>query len=175
MSVLLKRIENATERAIYETLFLIYFQTLAEWDAQLVINAHGFPCWKPTLDSGVASPRSVSEFYQFNKWVRDACDTYLIMKDATPAGFVVLCSGLNVLPKGVDHELMDFFVLPKFRHAGVGEMAARLAFDSRHGAWIVYQLPGNGVAKQFWAGVIDRYTGGQFQNLENKAEQRFAN
>jgi predicted acetyltransferase len=175
MQVELRLVRTPEQHAIYVQFFLQFFHTLAEFDDQLVMTAHGYPCWKPSLDKGEPVPRTLDEFCAFNKWVRDRCDIRLIYADGLPAGFVILCDLVEVLPQDVDHELMDFYIVPKLRGHGVGEAAARLAFETRRGRWVVYQLPRNAPAKAFWARVIGRYTGGRFSNLDDGAQQRFEN
>lgn len=60
----------------------------------------------------------------------------------------------------------EFFVLRKFRGAGVGERIARQLFDRFRGRWEVQRLARNTPALAFWRKVIGRYTDGRFQESD---------
>ena len=63
------------------------------------------------------------------------------------------------------YDMAEFFVLRKYRRRGVGEQAAHALFARFPGAWELRQRPANVAATAFWRQVIDRYTGGKFQDL----------
>jgi len=84
------------------------------------------------------------------------------------AGFVlILADGTQ---PGVDFSVTDFFVMPKFRGRGEGERIARQLFDRFRGRWKVEQFAANKPAVAFWREVIDRYSGGRFE--ESSTESR---
>lgn len=90
-------------------------------------------------------------------------DAFLVRVDGKLAGFA-LCAGKSRLTgeAGV-HDVAEFFVLRRYRRSGVGEQAARWLFDRFPGRWEVRQRTENTPATAFWRCVIDRYTGGRFE------------
>jgi predicted acetyltransferase len=79
-------------------------------------------------------------------------------------------AGLTLLHRGAflvdDPEMMDiveFFVMRKYRRSGVGEAMARAIFDRFPGRWEVRELAANLPAQAFWRTIIGRYTGGRFE------------
>ena len=61
------------------------------------------------------------------------------------------------------HDVAELFVLRKYQRSGVGEQMARWLFDRFPGRWEVRQKAENARAIAFWRRVIDRYTGGRFE------------
>lgn len=162
---------NDETRQIVRNQFTAYFFDLSQYDDNLIINQYGLPWWAP---SGPPGPRTHDECARMNWWVRDDCQHYIIRAGAVPAGFTIICDDPRHLAPGVDFELMDFYIAPKYRRVGVGRRAARLAFDTRRGGtWQVFQLARNAPALRFWHGVIAEYTGGRYESLDNGTQQRF--
>lgn len=157
---------------IVRNMFLGYFYDMSQYDDNLIINDYGLPMWAPF---GLPGPRSADECVRFNWWIRDRCEHYVIRGDGGPAGFVIICADPAHLPEGVEYELMDFYVAPRYRRRGVGRAAARLAFELHHGSWVVYQLARNAPALRFWHELIADYTGGSFTMLDEGTQQRFRN
>jgi predicted acetyltransferase len=93
--------------------------------------------------------------------------------DGNPAGFLHILRDRRHLSHGVDQELLDFYIAPKYRRQGVGREAARQAFDLYPGTWQVYELARNEPAQRFWHAVIEEYTGGKYEDLNGSTEQRF--
>lgn len=56
----------------------------------------------------------------------------------------------------------QFFVMKRFRRAGLGTKAARLIFERFPGKWEVGQMRQNQVAHAFWRRTIAQYTNGRF-------------
>jgi predicted acetyltransferase len=162
-------------RPTLEALFVFYFNEMAAWDPGIVVSEHGMPVWHDFANKpGFVPPRTLAEAAKANWWIRDECAAYLIRCNGTVAGFTFVLSGHSILPADVDHELMDFYVMPKFRRSRVGEQAAKLALDTRRGNWIVYQLEHNRAARAFWQKVIGEYTGGNFTG-KGEPTQKFRN
>ena len=95
----------------------------------------------------------------------------LIRADGRIAGFA-LVNGWPPLDEPVDRALAEFFVLRKFRRAGVGRRAAQATFAAHPGRWQVGIASYNAPALAFWravarevpgveerAGVPDRWNG----------------
>lgn len=171
MQVTLKRMTDE-DRHVVTNMFTAYFYDLSQYDDNLIINAHGLPTWAP---SGGPGPRTHEECVVQNWWIRDQAELYIIRANGNPAGFVIILTSPAHLPPGIEYELMDFYIAPKYRRQGVGRAAAQAAFDLYHGKWVVYQLARNVPARRFWQGVVGDYTGGKFENLQGGIEQRFRN
>lgn len=159
--------------SVVKNFFLAYFYDLAQYDDNIVINAHGLPMWEPAGYPGPATPQDA---VKFNWWIRDNCELYIITADEQPAGFVIICTDQKYLLPGIEYELLDFYITPKFRRHGIGRVAAKAAFDLHHGTWHVFQLPRNRPARTFWESVIGEYTGDNYEKFgDDKNQQRFAN
>jgi len=158
---------------IIKYFFVGFFSDLAQYDPNIIINQHGLPVWSPT--PGGENIRTVLECADFNWWIRDKCEHWIIRVDGIPAGSVLILADKDHLPDDVDCELLDFYITPKYRRQGVGKAAARLAFDLHHGSWQVFELARNAPAKKFWHAAIGEYTGNNFQNLDDGTQQRFRN
>ena len=171
MEVTLHRAENDDDLQIVHNMFTAYFYDLSQFDDNLVINTYGLPTWAP---SGLPGPRDHDECWRMNWWIRDRCEAYVIHAEEAPAGFLHILRDKRHLVEGVDQELMDFYTAPKFRRQGIGRLAARLAFDMHPGTWQVCELERNIPAKQFWHAVIEEYTAGRFDDMENGTQQKFS-
>jgi predicted acetyltransferase len=62
------------------------------------------------------------------------------------------------------HDMGEFFVLRRYRRAGVGRLAACTLFDRFKGQWEVRELPDNLPAQAFWRRIIGDYTNGVFED-----------
>jgi predicted acetyltransferase len=98
-------------------------------------------------------------------WIERGRRSFFIRADGALAGFVLIRDEATYAGAGT-HEISEFFVLRKFRRQGVGEQAARMAFDLAPGPWELSQLASNVGAQAFWRAVIGRYTKGAFSDVE---------
>jgi predicted acetyltransferase len=89
-------------------------------------------------------------------------DAFLLRVDGKLAGFAIHLGASRLTGDRGVHDVAEFFVLKRYRRAGVGEQAARWLFDRFPGRWEVRQKAENARAIAFWRRVIDRYTGGHF-------------
>jgi len=99
-------------------------------------------------------------------------DAFLVRVDGRLAGFALLANESRLTGERDVHDVAEFFVLPRYRRAGVGERTARMLFDRFPGRWEVRQRAENARAIAFWRRVIDRYTGGRFDE-EVRADERW--
>jgi predicted acetyltransferase len=166
------QLAGEAEMPIVRHFFLSYFYDMSQYDDNLIINDAGLPMWEPF---GLPGPQTPDECIKFNWWIRDLCQHYIIRVDERPAGFVIICAAKEHLPEGVEYELMDFYITPKYQRNGIGKEAARQALDLFHGNWCVFQLEKNMPARNFWQKVIGEYTSGNFENLDGGTQQRFSN
>lgn len=89
-------------------------------------------------------------------------DAFLVRVDGKLAGFALVLGKSRLTGEEGVHDVAEFFVLQRYRRTGVGEKAARWLFDRYPGPWEVRQKAENARAIAFWRRVIDRYTGGHF-------------
>jgi len=84
-----------------------------------------------------------------------------------PAGFAFVASATYFAPRPEpDQQLIaEFFVMRKYRRAGLGSALARHCFDAFPGRWEVGEVPSNLGAQAFWRRVIGEYTGGRFAEV----------
>ncbi|MCO5200856.1 MAG: GNAT family N-acetyltransferase [Chloroflexi bacterium] len=94
---------------------------------------------------------------------------FFIRVDSKRAGFALVrvVNGVNVFA--------EFFVMRRFRGAGVGAAAARAVLTRLPGDWLVHQVPANLPAQAFWRRVIASFTGGNYREQvdESGVTQRF--
>lgn len=90
-------------------------------------------------------------------------DAFLVRVDGKLAGFALIAGTSRLTGEEGVRDVAEFFVLRRFRRSGVGETAARSLFDRYPGRWEVRQKRENVGAIAFWRRVIDRYTGGRFE------------
>ena len=157
---------------IVKNMFTAYFYDMSQYDDGLIINEHGLPHWK---DFGLPGPKSHEECVAQNWWIRDRCDALIIRANGVPAGFAFVFADKSHIPPEIDFELLDFYIVPKYRRQGVGGQAARLIFDGRRGRWQLFELARNLPALAFWRGCLEEYTGGRYENLNEGTQQRFDN
>ncbi|WP_411342515.1 GNAT family N-acetyltransferase [Paenibacillus sp. WLX1005] len=86
---------------------------------------------------------------------------YLIYSDYRIAGFA-LVDRLGT-GEAADYYMTEFFVLHKYRRAGVGKWAAHQLFDRYSGRWKVTQVSTNIPAQTFWRRIIGEYTSGNYR------------
>jgi predicted acetyltransferase len=77
----------------------------------------------------------------------------LVRADGRIAGFV-LVNEWSALDHPLDHAIAEFFVLRKYRRAGVGTRAAHLVFHHMPGRWEVPVASYNHAALAFWRRVV---------------------
>jgi predicted acetyltransferase len=160
------------ETQIVKNMFTAYFFDLSQYDPNLVINEYGLPTWLPF---GLPGPKTLPECAEFNWWIRDECELYLIQVDGNPAGFTIILTNIDHLAEGVEVEILDFYIAPKYRRQGVGRLAALAAFETHHGRWQVFQLAKNAPAITFWHQIIAEYTNSNYESLEEGTQEQFTN
>jgi predicted acetyltransferase len=163
---------SGAETQVVKNMFPGYFFDLSQYDPNLIINEYGVPMWAPF---GLPGPKTLAECADFNWWIRDECELYVIRADGNPAGFTIILTDATHLAPEVDVELLDFYIVPKYRRLGIGRLAARAAFETHHGRWQVFQLEKNAPAITFWHLVIAEYTGGNYESIDEGTQELFTN
>jgi predicted acetyltransferase len=95
-----------------------------------------------------------------NYWMdKDNKFPYIIKKDGNYIGFVLV---KTLQSENNYFSIAEFFIMKKYRRAGIGKAAAKQVFDLHRGRWEVHQRENNQLAQAFWNNVINEYTNGQF-------------
>jgi predicted acetyltransferase len=96
-------------------------------------------------------------------WVDEWRHPFLLRVDDKLAGFALISERSKITGKSGVFDMMEFFVLRRFRRHGVGRAAAFAAFDRFAGPWEVRQREEHPDATAFWRRAIDEYTGGDYE------------
>ncbi len=86
---------------------------------------------------------------------------FLIRQGTRLAGFALATRGSPLSADPDVFDVAEFFVLRRFRRAGVGRQAAHLLWQCLRGRWIVRVSHGNPGAVPFWARVVAEYSAGR--------------
>ena len=89
---------------------------------------------------------------------------YIIKVAGNYAGFALVDDRVKI--PGGRFWMDQFFVMKKYRRAGIGRLAALAMFREHLGAWQIGQMPDNLAAQRFWRGVIAEYTAGDFSETQ---------
>ena len=87
---------------------------------------------------------------------------FLLRVDGKWAGLTLLHRGAFLADDPEMMDIVEFFVMRKYRRHGAGEAMARTVFDRFPGRWEVRVHERNAPAQAFWRAIIGRYTGGRF-------------
>lgn len=90
---------------------------------------------------------------------------YVLRVEGHPAGFALVREAERI-------HMAEFFVLRKFRRAGVGLAAARHLLEAHPGQWSITQLASNPEATAFWRRAI-RAPFEETVQADGTVEQRF--
>ena len=85
---------------------------------------------------------------------------FLIRYGARVVGFVLIARGSPASDDPDAFDVAEFFVIRRYRRAGVARRAAFLVWDRFPGRWIVRVSEGNTGALPFWTRVVAEYTSG---------------
>jgi [ribosomal protein S5]-alanine N-acetyltransferase len=69
---------------------------------------------------------------------------------------------LDIFHNAQIRDIIDLFILRKFKNKGIGKYIAQQCFDQFRGIWEVMIIPGNDGAYQFWRSTINEYTNSNF-------------
>lgn len=95
---------------------------------------------------------------------------FFIRVDGKLAGLVLVrsCSEYSSLSDA--HNIAEFFVMKKYRHNGVGKVAAMKIFDMFRGGWEISQWANNLPAQNFWKKIINEYSNGKYETFSIEEE-----
>ena len=97
-------------------------------------------------------------------WTDDWRHAFFVRVAGKLAGFALVEDRSRLDGTTGVHDMAEFFILRKYRRQGVGAQAARRLFQRFPGRWQVRQRAQNPDATAFWRRVIDRHTGGNFED-----------
>lgn len=121
-----------------ENLFQYYLYDMSEYMG-----------WPPDKDGTYKIDKSLTNLAEY--WSKPEHYPYLIMVDNEVAGF----SLIRRYPGSTDtFDIGQFFVLRKFKGAGVGRSAFNMTVAMQPGKWVTRVLAGNQGAYTFWEKVI---------------------
>ena len=94
---------------------------------------------------------------------------FFIKVNGKLAGFAMIISDYFYLDdKETDYVMSDFFVMYKYRNAGVGKFAANYLFGIFKGVWQLNTIDKNISSVEFWKKVVGGYTHDSYQILPNQ-------
>ncbi|MCL1952203.1 MAG: GNAT family N-acetyltransferase [Oscillospiraceae bacterium] len=96
-------------------------------------------------------------------WLEERRFAYFIRADDKLAGFVMVNDFAEAPDRATDFSVAEFFVMHKYRRAGVGSFAAKAVFDLHRGRWQLKYHPKNTGSAIFWPRVVGEYTNGQYE------------
>lgn len=97
-------------------------------------------------------------------------DAYLAKVGDSIAGFAIVASAAEWLSDIGAHDILEFFILRKFRLSGIGHRMATLLWNEYPGEWLVRVLEANAPAIAFWRTALATYSRDSY-----KEEERIVN
>ncbi len=114
--------------------------------------------WDQDLDSHGEYGYELDQYWRDPRWY-----PFVAVANGRYAGFALVNPELKVgQPSESSHWMAQFFVLKKYRRAGLGAEVAAAVFKALPGQWEVGQMSDNLPAQAFWRRVIADYSGGAF-------------
>lgn len=141
------------DKTILRNLMELYAHDFSEFD-QCDVDAHGLFGYS----------------YLDHYWTEPGRYPFLVRADGKLAG-LVLVRTLDESQTDPIHSIAEFFILRKYRHQGIGKVAAQQIFDRFPGQWSVAQIENNHPAQAFWRKVIAEYTQESFQEIWSNNEE----
>lgn len=112
---------------------------------------------------------------QIERWFSDRKLWPLtILRSGIAVGFALIVVGPLQYAQSarLDYRLAEFFIGRDYRRLGIGAAAAPLIFNRFSGRWCVSEQQRNRGAVRFWRRIVERYTGGQYQERLADGEVR---
>lgn len=104
-------------------------------------------------------------------WTDSGRFPFFVIVDEKLAGFVLVNDHCYLLKEENARSISEFFIMRKYRRAGIGSQVAFLTFDQFIGHWEVRVHPENHVSHIFWKEVIKNYTGDNYISKEIETEE----
>ena len=103
-------------------------------------------------------------------WTEEGRQIMLLRVDGDLAGFVFL-NGWSPSGKSVDRSIAEFFVMRKYRRAGIGTRMAHGILRSRPGRWEIPVARYNAPALAFWQRVVRSLDPADLEELDGAGER----
>jgi predicted acetyltransferase len=142
------RAAAADQRSVIENLLELYQYDIAEYAND---------GWRDIGGDGRYGYDRLAEY-----WEDATKDAFLVYVGCHLAGFALVDEATVLKQPAGTKSIAEFFVLRKYRVAGVGRAAAAMLFERFPGHWEVAQDEMNKPAQRFWTAVIGAYTGGRY-------------
>ncbi len=98
-------------------------------------------------------------------WNNHHYHAYLAYLNQLPVGFAVVNLNSQIDNNPNTRDIAEFFIMPKYRRAGIGKNVAIEIFNRYPGNWEVRQLPIAATARLFWIQTINNYTKGNYTEI----------
>lgn len=115
-------------------------------------------------DKGLYPAKRYIDMY----WQKENRHPYILKCNGILAGFVLQSYNERNM-----QEIVEFFVINKFRKLGAGTFMANMMFDKYKGKWEVKTLLKNERAQKFWRATINKYSKGNFQEKLTQEDNRY--
>ena len=152
MSIEITRASKA-DKIIIRNLTELYFHDFSEFEKKEV-NEHGL--------------FDYDDLDLF--WLEQNRHAFLARYQGKIAGFALIKQGFyHERNEQYDENLVDivdFFVMRRYRRNGVGRVMARYCFEAVRGNWQVRTDEPNVAAFAFWRSVIAQFTGDQYETFD---------
>ena len=92
----------------------------------------------------------------------EGCAVFLAYSDVTPIGFAIVGSGEQWTGDQNARELVEFFIVRKYRRKGVGRILAEHVWSLYPEKWVVRVFQHNLPALPFWRVAVSGFTEGAY-------------
>lgn len=91
---------------------------------------------------------------------------FLFRVGGKPAGFALINRGSPASDDPNVLDMAEFFVLRRYRRAGIGAHAAQMLWNRLPASWVVRVSAGNQAGREFWTPTIARYSAGRYEESQ---------
>jgi predicted acetyltransferase len=91
-------------------------------------------------------------------WTEPDRYAFFARADGKLAGFALVRRGSELGVTPLPWDMVEFFVMRKYRRHGVGRVMATAVFDRFRGSWQVREMANNSRSHAFWRRIIGDYT-----------------
>jgi predicted acetyltransferase len=110
--------------------------------------------------------------YETESLWQGGVDVHFAYHDRIPIGFALVGSAAEFLPTHHAKDLEEFFVVRRYRRAGVGTVLATHIWNTYPGPWLVRVYQRNRPALPFWRTAISAFSHQQYEEDERSISDR---
>ena len=96
-------------------------------------------------------------------WTEPDRYAFIARADRRLAGFALVRRGGGLGSEPSPWDMVEFFVMRRYRRGGVGRALATAMFDRFRGPWQVREMRANTPAQAFWRRIIGDYTHDRYE------------